>query len=50
MFQLKMFNAICFSLSGLMDYDAALKIDPHNEQLNSDADQIRKIIQSSSAS
>jgi dyslexia susceptibility 1 candidate gene 1 protein len=29
---------------GLLDYEAALKIDPENEDLISDAENIRKII------
>ena len=37
-----------FHFSGLQDYEAALKIDPNNEQLKKDADKMREIIQSSS--
>lgn len=32
---------------GLQDYEAALKIDPHNEQIKADAERIRKVVQSS---
>ena len=39
-----MFN-ISDLFSGLMDYEAALKIDPHNETLNQDAERIRQVIQ-----
>ena len=34
-------------MTGLMDYEAALKIDGNNSQLIEDADKLRKIIQSS---
>ncbi|XP_037539040.1 dynein assembly factor 4, axonemal [Nematolebias whitei] len=34
---------------GLQDYEAALKIDPHNEALQEDAQRIRDIIQGSAA-
>ena len=29
---------------GLLDYEAALKIEPHNEEIKNDAENIRKII------
>ena len=32
-----------------MDYEAALKIDPNNEQLKEDAEKVRIIIQSSTS-
>lgn len=34
-------------VSGLQDYQAALKIDPHNEALHTDIQRIRDIIQGS---
>ncbi|OWF47556.1 dyslexia susceptibility 1 candidate gene 1 protein homolog [Mizuhopecten yessoensis] len=37
-------------VEGLQDYEAAMKIDPNNEQLKSDAERIRQVIQSSSGS
>ena len=30
------------SIAGLMDYEAALRIDPHNEQLKKDTARIRE--------
>jgi len=33
-------------VEALMDYEAALKIDPHNEALQNDAEKLRKVIQS----
>ncbi len=42
-----MFNKSRSFLSGLQDYDAALKIDPSNESLTTDAQRIRNIIQGS---
>lgn len=35
-------------VEGLQDYEAALKIDPKNEQLQADAEKMRQVIQSSS--
>ena len=32
---------------GLLDYEAALKLDMNNEELQADADRIRAIVQSS---
>ncbi|XP_060067258.1 dynein axonemal assembly factor 4-like [Ylistrum balloti] len=37
-------------VEGLQDYEAALRIDPNNEQLKTDAERIRQVIQSSSGS
>lgn len=39
----------CDISEGLMDYEAALKIDSSNEQLKLDAEKIRHIIQTSSS-
>ena len=36
------------SFSGLQDYEAALKIDPNNEQVKEDAERLREYIQTSS--
>ena len=33
------------SISGLLDYEAALKIDPNNEKLKEDAKHIRETIE-----
>ena len=35
-------------ISGLQDYEAALKIDPNNEQVKEDAERLREYIQTSS--
>lgn len=35
--------------TGLQDYQAALKIDPHNEALQTDTQRIRDIIQGTAA-
>ena len=40
-------KSIICSYVGLQDYEAAIKIDPHNTRLTEDADRIRTIIQSS---
>lgn len=40
-------NGLYF-ISGLQDYDAALKLDPNNKQLQKDAENIRNIIQGTS--
>lgn len=37
-------------IEGLTDYEAALKIEPNNEQLKADAEQIRQVIQGSTES
>ncbi|XP_052796809.1 dynein axonemal assembly factor 4-like [Mya arenaria] len=37
-------------VEGLLDYEAALKIDPNNEQLKADAENIRHIIQTETVS
>jgi len=37
----------CVFHTALQDYEAALKIDPTNENLISDAEKIRSVIQSS---
>ena len=41
------FHLICY-ISGLQDYEAALKIDPNNEQVKEDAERLREYIQTSS--
>lgn len=38
-----------YVFSGLQDYQAALKIEPHNEALHADIQRIREIIQGSAA-
>lgn len=40
---------ICGLIVGLQDYEAALKIDPHNQALQADTQSIRDVIQTSSA-
>lgn len=37
-------------IAGLQDYEAALKIDPANEQLKADAEKIRHTIQTETVS
>ena len=39
-----------YHISGLLDYEAASKIDPKNEQLQADAVRIRDIIQGTAPS
>ena len=41
-------SIFCTIFTGLQDYEAALKIEPDNESLKSDADRIRRVILSSS--
>ena len=38
-----------FNFPGLVEYEAALKLDPHNEKLKTDAEKIRVYIQTSHA-
>lgn len=38
-----------FCFAGLQDYQAALKIDPHNETLQADTQRIRDVIQGTAA-
>ena len=39
---------LSFLAAGLQDYEAALKIEPNNEQVKADADRLRQHIQTSS--
>ena len=39
---------LSFLAAGLQDYEAALKIEPNNEQVKADADRLRDHIQTSS--
>ena len=39
-----------YHVSGLKDYENALKLDPNNEELREDAEKIRHIIQTETVS
>ena len=41
------FSHLYFLAAGLMDYDAALKLDPNNQHLTEDTQRIRELVQGS---